>query len=90
MFPNLKLQIFRRGSHQNQLSKAVGIDETVLSKIIHGYRVPTVAQRRILASYLEADEEWLFERFEAAPPFDTAAGVRVASKSKAANNGDDV
>lgn len=74
MFPNLKLQIFRRGSRQNQLAKAIGIDETVLSKIIHGYRAPTIAQRKILASYLEADEAWLFERFEAValPPAQTA------------------
>jgi len=60
MFPNLKLQIFRRGSHQNQLAKAVGIDETVLSKIIHGYRDPTATQRELLAAYLDVDEVWLF------------------------------
>jgi transcriptional regulator with XRE-family HTH domain len=64
MYPNLKLQIFRRGSHQNQLAKAVGMDETVLSKIINGCRVPTAAQRRILSTYLEVDEAWLFERYE--------------------------
>ena len=60
MFPNLKLQIFRCGTHQNHLAKAVGIDETVLSKIICGYRTPTATQRKILASYLGADEAWLF------------------------------
>jgi transcriptional regulator with XRE-family HTH domain len=64
MYPNLKLQIFRRGSHQNQLAKAVGIDQTVLSKIIHGYRAPTPAQRRILSTYLQVDEAWLFERYD--------------------------
>jgi transcriptional regulator with XRE-family HTH domain len=63
MLANLKLQIFRRGSHQNQLAEAVGIDETVLSKIIHGFRLATPLQRRALATYLEADEEWLFENF---------------------------
>ena len=62
MFPNLKLKIFHRGSHQNRLAKTVGIDETVLSKIIHGYRQPTAAQRKLLADFLEADEAWLFER----------------------------
>lgn len=67
MLPNLKLQIFRRGSRQNELARAVGIDETVLSKIINGYRAPTATQRQILASYLEADEAWLFERFEVQP-----------------------
>ena len=68
MYPNLKLQIFRRGSHQNELAKAVGIDETVLSKIIHGYRNPTDSQRKLLAAYLDAEENWLFERFEAPAP----------------------
>ena len=63
MFPNLKLQIFRRCSHQNQLARTVGMDETVLSKIIHGYRNPTADQRKLLAAYLEADENWLFESF---------------------------
>jgi transcriptional regulator with XRE-family HTH domain len=64
MFPNLKLQIFRRGSHQNHLARDLGIDATVLSKIIHGYRSPTEEQKRLLSAYLEADEEWLFEPFE--------------------------
>ena len=64
MLPNLKLQIFRRGSQQNLLAKAVGIDETVLSKIIRGSRTPTLVQRRVLAKYLEADEAWLFENLE--------------------------
>lgn len=88
MFPNLKLQIFRRGSHQNQLAKAVGIDETVLSKIIHGYRAPTPAQRRVLSSYLEADEEWLFERFEVAPNLARSERAQVAETNKAADHGD--
>lgn len=88
MFPNLKLQIFRCGCHQNQLAKAVGIDETVLSKIIHGYRAPTARQKKILASYLEADEAWLFERFEPAPPLARPEKVGVGGANKAAENGD--
>ncbi len=88
MFPNLKLQIFRRGSHQNRLAKAVGIDETVLSKIIHGYRVPTVTQRRLLASYLEADEAWLFERFEAFPLRADSEQSGVAAGKKASSDVD--
>lgn len=65
MYANLKLQIFRRGNHQNQLARELGIHETLLSKIIHGYREPTKYQRKLLAEFLEADEEWLFERYEA-------------------------
>lgn len=67
MYPNLKLQIFRRGLHQNHLARELGIEETILSKIIHGYREPSEAQRRLLASYLEADETWLFEKYDGAP-----------------------
>lgn len=78
MFPNLKLQIFRRGSHQNRLAKAVGIDETVLSKIIHGYRKPTPEQRKALAQFLDAEEAWLFEQFEV-PRMPVEAGTAPAS-----------
>ncbi len=74
MFPNLKLQIFRRGSHQNQLAKAVGIDESVLSKL--------------LATYLDVDEVWLFERFEVPPSNRQSEDLRAAASKKAADNGD--
>jgi transcriptional regulator with XRE-family HTH domain len=87
MFPNLKLQIFRRGSHQNQLARAVGMDETILSKIIHGYRNPSADQRKLLAAHLEADEAWLFERFEAAPLRSDSESARLNGEKKAAGNG---
>ena len=67
MYPNLKLQIFRLRAHQNQLAKALGMHETVLSKVICGYREPSEAQRKTLANYLGVDESWLFEKYEAAP-----------------------
>jgi transcriptional regulator with XRE-family HTH domain len=88
MFPNLKLQIFRSGSHQNQLAKAVGIDETVLSKIIHGYRDPNPTQRQILASYLEVEAAWLFERFESPVARGDGEHARSAAESKVGDNGD--
>ena len=88
MYPNLKLQIFRRRNHQNQLAKDVGIDETVLSKIIHGYRRPTEAQRKILASYLEADESWLFETYEVMPPRPLPGNGQHATEKKASPDGD--
>ena len=86
MLPNLKLQIFRRGSRQNELAKAVGIDETVLSKIIHGFRNPTADQRKLLAAHLEADEAWLFERFEVVPPRRDPESVRVNGEKKVTGN----
>jgi transcriptional regulator with XRE-family HTH domain len=87
MLPNLKLQIFRRGSHQNQLAKAVGIEETVLSKIINGYRNPTSEQKKLLATYLDADEAWLFERFEAGSHHAEAARQKVSPNDRAPDNG---
>lgn len=88
MFPNLKLQIFLRCDHQNQLAKAVGIDETVLSKIIHGYRTPTQAQKKLLATYLEADETWLFERFEAPPRKGARENGRLAAEEMPGDHSD--
>lgn len=64
MYANIKLQIFRRGIHQNQMARTLGIDETILSKIIRGYREPSEAQRKQLANYLDASEQWLFEKSE--------------------------
>lgn len=66
MYPNLKLQIFKLGIHQNHISRSLGIDESVLSKIIHGYREPSETQRKRLASFLKVEESWLFEKFDRA------------------------
>lgn len=68
MYPNLKLELFRRGTRQNQLAKILGINEATLSKIIHGYREPSDVQKRSLANYLAVDEAWLFEKFDGAIP----------------------
>jgi transcriptional regulator with XRE-family HTH domain len=68
MYPNLKLAIFKQGIHQNRLARELGINEFVLSKIIHGYREPSETVRRLLASYLRVDELWLFEKYEVNAP----------------------
>lgn len=67
MYPNLKLLIFKLGIHQNQLAREVEINETILSKIINGYREPSATQRKLLSSYLNVDESWLFEKFDGRP-----------------------
>lgn len=64
MYPNLKLQLFRNAVRQNFLARELGIDESILSKIIHGYREPSEEQRRSLAGYLGVEESWLFEKYE--------------------------
>ena len=61
MYPNLRLQLWRKRIRQNQLAKMIPLDETVLSKILNGFRVPTSEIRRRVALLLEADEQWLFE-----------------------------
>jgi transcriptional regulator with XRE-family HTH domain len=68
MYPNLKIAIFKKGMHQNRISKVLGINEADLSKIIHGYREPSESQKRLLSSYLESDETWLFQRFYGGAP----------------------
>ena len=68
MYPNLKLQLFRSSVRQNFLARAVRMDESILSKIIHGYREPSREQRQLLANYLGVEETWLFEKFEIASP----------------------
>jgi len=66
MYPNLKLQIFKLGIHQNHIARELGIDESVLSKIIHGYREPSQVQRKQLCGFLAVEENWLFEKFDGA------------------------
>ena len=40
MYPNLKLQLWRSGIRQNRLAQMLGMDETMLSRIINGFREP--------------------------------------------------
>jgi transcriptional regulator with XRE-family HTH domain len=62
MYTNLKLLIWRSRLHQNRMAQEIEIDEALLSRIINGFREPTADQRRKIARYLDADEEWLFAR----------------------------
>jgi transcriptional regulator with XRE-family HTH domain len=61
MYPNLKLQLWKRGIRQNRLAQLLAIDETMLSKIINGFRQASPSIRQRIAAILECDEEWLFE-----------------------------
>lgn len=67
MYPNLKLAIFKRGLRQNYLARELGINEAILSKIIHGYREPSETVRHTLAGFLGFEEGWLFEKYETHP-----------------------
>lgn len=61
MYSNLKLAIWRSGLRQNRLARELNLDETVLSKIINGYRRPSPEVRALLARFFEKPESWLFE-----------------------------
>ena len=60
MYPNLKLQLWRSGIRQNRLAQLVGIHETLLSKIVNGFRQPDADVRARIAAVLKSDEGWLF------------------------------
>jgi transcriptional regulator with XRE-family HTH domain len=62
MYLNLKLQLFKTGMRQNRLAQKLGVDESILSKIINGFREPSQEMRTQIATLLQSDEEWLFER----------------------------
>ena len=60
MYPNLKLQLWRSGLRQNRLAQMIGIHESLLSKIVNGFREPDPQVRLRIAKILESDENWLF------------------------------
>ena len=61
MYPNLKLELWRSGIRQNKLAQLLGVDETVLSRIVNGFREPNQQIRSKIAELLERDEQWLFD-----------------------------
>lgn len=82
MFPNLKLQLWRFGIRQNRLAQMLAMDETMLSRIINGFREPTPQVKTKIAELLQSDEAWLFE----APvqgygaSRSTTSGVKIAPR----------
>jgi transcriptional regulator with XRE-family HTH domain len=61
MYPNLKLQMWRSGVRQNRLAQILDVDETVLSRIINGFRKPAPELKAKIAAALRSDQDWLFE-----------------------------
>jgi len=87
MYVNLKLQIWRSGVRQSRLAQELGIDETVLSRIINCYRKPSPGVRRMLAKYFQVDEKWLFQREEMNFSADHGNGSRAGKYKKLASRG---
>ena len=61
MYPNLKLEMWRSGMRQNRLARMLNLDETVLSRIVNGFREPRPDIKAKLAAVLNKDQDWLFE-----------------------------
>lgn len=84
MYPNLKLQLFRTGIRQNRLAQMLGMDATMLSKIINGFRQPTQPVRAKIAALLHSDPAWLFQPAEPLVMTEDPAGGPVASPASEA------
>ena len=67
MYPNLRIQLWKAGIRQNRLAKMLEMDETLLSRIVNGYREPSAEFRKKISAILESDEGWLFEPVESTP-----------------------
>jgi transcriptional regulator with XRE-family HTH domain len=61
MYPNLKLQLWKAGVRQNRLAKMLQMDESTVSRIVNGFRVPSPEVQSSIASLLRCDLVWLFE-----------------------------
>jgi transcriptional regulator with XRE-family HTH domain len=80
MYLNLKLQLFKTGMRQNRLAQQLGVDESILSKIVNGFREPSQEMRTRIATMLQSDEEWLFERADpSGVPSKNGGGPQEAS-----------
>jgi len=49
---------------QNRLAQSLGMDESILSKIVNGFREPSQELRERIAYLLQMDEDWLFQRLD--------------------------
>jgi len=67
MYPNLRIQLWKAGIRQNRLAKMLDMDETLLSRIVNGYREPNGEFRKKISAILESDEGWLFQSEESKP-----------------------
>jgi transcriptional regulator with XRE-family HTH domain len=67
MYPNLRIQLWKSGIRQNRLAKMLEMDETLLSRIVNGFRQPSADFRKRIATILQSDEAWLFQSMESTP-----------------------
>jgi transcriptional regulator with XRE-family HTH domain len=79
MYPNLRVQLWRAGIRQNRLARILSMDETLLSRILNGYRQPSPEIRRKISAILRSDETWLFHE-ENEPENPGWAGIAKADR----------
>ena len=88
MYLNLKLQLFKTGMRQNRLAQQLGVDESILSKIVNGFREPSQEMRTRIANLLQIDEQWLFEQSDpASVPSKYGEGRSAASPALRTTSG---
>jgi transcriptional regulator with XRE-family HTH domain len=85
MYPNLKLQLWKMGMRQNRLAQSLGMDETLLSKIVNGFREPNGDVRERIAGLLQSDAAWLFDRASVREPAETTTAE--PSRKRMVRNG---
>lgn len=57
----LKIKIFERGITQRNLSKKVGVPESLLSMLVQGKYIPTDEEKEKIAEVLGCKPEEIFE-----------------------------
>lgn len=73
MYPNLRVQLWKAGIRQNKLAKMLHMDETLVSRIVNGYRQPSPEFRKKISALLQSDEHWLFRPVESGLAEETGA-----------------
>jgi transcriptional regulator with XRE-family HTH domain len=87
MYPNLRVQLWKSGMRQNRLARILRMHETLLSRIMNGYRQPSPEVRRKISVILHSDETWLFQE-ENANPENPVRLDTVAAPARACTGGD--
>jgi len=59
----LKMAILRSGRNQSDIARDAGIFESRLSKIVHGYKIPTQVEQQQLAEVLGLNISILFSNY---------------------------
>jgi transcriptional regulator with XRE-family HTH domain len=85
MYANLKLQLWKTGIRQNRLAQLLGLDESVLSRIVNGYREASPTLRLDIAHVLGCEESWLFE---SAPQSTNSLDSKAASPPQSLAKGE--